>query len=390
MAQLDLYNGALLLLGQRQLASLTEDREPRYRLDGAYNREAIKFCVELVKPNFASKVVTLNSPGAGNTFDFVHTLPADYTSTIAVFSDPKLDQPVNRYLIEGRTILTDYQTIYLRYIYGSPPISIWDASFSRVMEGYLALQTCTRLAPKEYDKVVAEFNFRVTAAQSINAAQEPAARSTGPSVTLTTPWRHIYNDALLIMGLEEITTNDDDSAPRVRLDRTLDADLVKDLLEDTGWHFGISTIKSFYDPSLNPDWGYKYAHVTPPKMHRMDGVFMDEFQLVPVKNYNHEGNHIFCEHTEIWVKYVSQDFMTNPSNWPTYFKRLVAGRMAKDAAPSLVRSHGADVENARTVYDERRSSGMSTDAMVSPPRKIAQGNWTKSRRSGYGNYRGRP
>ena len=79
--------------------------------------------------------------------------------------------------------------------------------------------------------------------------------------------------------------------------------------------------------------------------------------------------------------------MTNPDNWPTYFKRLIAARMAKDAAPSLVKE-GADIARADMIYDQRKSSGMSNDAMISPPHRFAEGDWKQARLRG--NYRRRP
>ena len=70
-----LYNNALLLIGQRRLLNITEDREPRYLLDDAYDLGAIEYCLEVVKPVFSRKTATLNSttPSTEHDLDNVYT-----------------------------------------------------------------------------------------------------------------------------------------------------------------------------------------------------------------------------------------------------------------------------------------------------------------------------
>ena len=385
--QLDLYNDALLLLGQRRLASLTEDREPRYRLDGAYNREAIRYCLELVQPQFASKTALLNSPTAGTTFSYTHTLPDDYVSVVGVFSDARLDQDIHRYVIEGLTLQADYQTAYLRYTSDAYSMDAWDASFVRVVGAYLAVETATRLSTEDYDRLALKFNERIEAAKAIAAKNAPSARPSATTVTLTNAWRHVYNDALLIMGLDEITSNTDDSNRRSKIDRALDSGLVADILEDTGWQFGHISTEIQYDPSAEPAWGYQRAIPKPNDLLRIDGLYVDEYMRTPLKSYVDEGNYFFCDYDGLFLTYISTDYLVNPDNWPVFFKRLIAARIAKDTAPSL-RGEGADIENANTIHAEREDSAKSNDAMNSPPRRLAEGNWTKARFRG--GYRGRP
>ena len=385
--QLDLYNGALLLLGQRRLTSLTEDREPRYRLDGAFNREAIRYCLELIEPNWASKTAVLSTPAAAATFDSSHTLPTDYVTMVGAFSDSKLDQAITRYVIEGRELLTDYSTVYLRYTSDGYDLADWDSSFARVMEAYLALETATRLSNDEYEKLQAKFDERAGIARDLEASKVPQLRPSATAATLTNAWRSVYNDALQILGLEEINTNTDDSNRRVKLCVALNSGLVEDLLEDTGWQFGIISTHIQYDPSAEPAWGYQRAFPKPLDLHRLDGIWTDEYMSVPLKPYADETGHWFSDYDEIYVSYVSTDYLVNPDNWPRYFTRLVAARMAKDAGPALT-SEGALVEHAMNIYNERKSSAMSNDAMASPPRVLSEGNWLRARQRG--NFRRRP
>lgn len=387
--QLGLYNDALLLLGQTKLDSLTEDREPRYRLDGAYTRDAIETCTKLVKPNFATKTGLLNTPVAGSTFDYEHDLPADYTAMVMPFSDKRLDQPITRYLIEGNKLLCDFDTVYLRYVTNAADFDDWDPTFIRVVGAYLATEVGERLSPDRWGKVKGIFDQRVAVAIELEGAEVPESRPSKTNRTLTQAWLKVYNDALQIMGLDELAGLTDDSNRRVKIDVALDAGLVEAVLEDTGWQFGIKSVRLEYDINVDPSWGYKRATKKPDDLHRIDGVFADEYMQVPIKLYTDEDGYFFSDYDEIYLQYISKDFLTNPSSWPTHFNRLIAARIAKDASPAL-RREGADPIFCASVFEERDKESKSIDAMGSPPRLIQEGRWTSSRNRTRSNYRGRP
>lgn len=390
--KLSLYNDALLLLGQRQLASLSEPREPRYRLDGAYDRGAVDFCLELVQPHFATVTVVLSSPSAASTFDFAHDLPADYLSVVEVFSDKTLDQKINRYVIEGRNLLCDYDTVYLRYTANSASETEWDSSFFRVVGAYLARELSARLSPDELAQIEVVFKERVGVAKQMSAMRAPIQRPSETIATLTPVWLRLYNDALMIMGHRILTSADDDSFPRIVMDRVLNVGIVADLLEDTAWQFGQESMEIDFDPSAEPDFGPQRAIRKPPDIHRLDGIFADEHMTHPIKYYADEQHYWFCDYDKVFVKYISTEFLVNPDNWPVYFRRLVSARMAKDGMPSLANEAtlGVGVDPARIdmIYEERKSSAMANDAMASPPHILSAGSWTQARWRGH--YRGRP
>ena len=389
-SKLGLYQDALQIIGQRQLTGLTEDREPRHILDNAYDNDAIAYCLEIVKPVFSRITTKLSSPStsAQHALDSVHTLPSDYLDIVKVYSDDKLDQEIERYIIEGNTLACEYGTIYLRYVSDTHITSFtnWTSTFSHIVSAYLAREISKKLAPTQYEESNTLFLDRVESLTALDREREPSQRPSATTNTLTNEWRLIYNDALLIMGLDEINDNSGDSNRRTKLDRALDAGIVSEMLETTGWTFAVTSTKSQFDPSIEPSWGYKRAHAKPSAMHRLDGMFYDEFMQQPLKLYHDEGNFFFTDEDEFIVAYISTDFLVNPAQWPTHFKRLIAGRMANDAAPSL-KNEGADPEKAKEVYEERESSSKSIDAMAAPPRKLAVGKWSTRFK---GNYRGRP
>lgn len=382
--KLGIYNNALQIIGERRLSSLTEDRKPRHELDAAYNLDAVDYCLEVVAPAFARKVAVLNSPATSSTHTLTntHTLPSDYVTTVGMFLDSELDQPIDRFIREGDTVSCDYSTVYLHYISNGYDISIWDSSFARVVAAYLAREITGSINAKMYETADAVFNQRVEAAKALVVEKDGIDRARAASGTLSAPWIKIYNDALAIMGLasQKITSGDTDSMVRSVMDVSVDAGLVEDILEDTGWHWANTTQKVEYNPSVTPSWGYRYAFDIPNDMQRFDGIWYDEYLSNPLKRYQHESDVIYADVTEIYIKYVSSDFLTNPASWPYKFRRLVAAKLAMDSAPSVP---GADVNLARQTYQERENEAKASDAQQSPPRILGRGQWLRARMSNH-------
>lgn len=387
--QLSLYNDALLLLGQRKLDSLAEAREPRYRLDDIYGLEAIRYCLELAKPVFARTTtkLTVSSTPTNTSFTNLFTLPSDYVSTVEIYIDGDLDRPLKRYLQEGSTIACNYATIYVRYITDSKALTAWSPAFAKLFAAYLAQELATRIAPEELETAVTRFTTLLESIKALNLEQDPETRPNKYTSTLTNAWRYIYNDALLILGLDTITSNDDDSDRRSMLDDAYNSGVVQAVLEDTAWSFGTTSTQSQYNPSVEPVYGYRRAHDHPADMHRLDGIFQDEYLTVPLKNYHDEDEVFFTDLDTIYVKYVSTDFLITPNSWPTHFKRLIAARLAKDVVLSVYRGASANerrmmLEAVTQEYNDRRREAMANDAMSAPPQRLSQGSWNAARYRG--------
>jgi hypothetical protein len=387
--QLSLYNEALLLVGERELTSLTDDVEARYRLDTAY-ANGVDYCLELVNPVFARKTVKLTtfSTSSVHAFDNVFTLPSDYISMVRAYSDEKLDQPISRYIIEGSTLACNYSSLFLRYISNGYALTSWDKSFERVVVAYLASEIAPRIAPDEMERIEVTYANRLKQAIELSKQKEPDPRASDEGATLTNAWRAIYNRALQILGIEEINSNTDDSVRKVKLDVALSSDLVESLLEDTSWHWAVSSAKIQENPSLEPEWGFTKVFDKPDNMQRLDGVFVDPYMQVPLKHYKDEGPYIFAEVTELYIQYVNREFLTDPSSWPAHFKRLVSSAMARDVAPSFGKN-AQERYDILAVFKDAQAESKNIDAMQSPPRTISNGSWTSSRFQG-NQYRRRP
>lgn len=114
--KLQVYNHTLLLMKERRLASLTEDRESRRILDEFYD-QAVQFCLEQGLWKWAMRRASLTQNGAG-LYGFTYTFdkPSDflhlYTASEASDFDPPL---VYNFVDEGAFFYANATPLYIRY-----------------------------------------------------------------------------------------------------------------------------------------------------------------------------------------------------------------------------------------------------------------------------------
>lgn len=382
--KLNIFNNALMAAGMPRLKSLTDESNARYNLDSLWALNPQRYCAELIKPRFAATTVQLDTSTASNSHDLdnVFTLPSDFIEIVGVYSDSRLDQPIERYIRDGNTIACEYGTVYVRYINSTAlnDYNNWTPSFTRVVFTYLAKQ----LVPGEL--IDQQFEMVVSKSLQSESVDEPAKRSTAPTVALTPEWLTIYNDALLILGEDHIVNTFDDSRRRSILDVCINSGLVGSILEDIGWHWATTSMRITADPNLETEWGYTYAHHLPTNLHRFDGVWYDEYMQTPIKRYTDEGGVLMCDVDEIYIKYVSSDWLITPELWKPSFKRYVAAKMAYD---TMNRFPNADKNTVTMIHEQRERDIRAIDAQQSPPHVLTRGTWTRMRTVG-GRNRGRP
>src|SRR5690242_1277391 len=98
--RLALYNGALLALGERQLASLSENRAPRRYLDVAWNDGDVDSILAAGQWSFARRAVRMDAdPSLATSFGYQYAFgrPTDYIRALAVCSDEYFNAPFEQY-----------------------------------------------------------------------------------------------------------------------------------------------------------------------------------------------------------------------------------------------------------------------------------------------------
>lgn len=152
--QLSLYNGALRLLGQRKLATLAEDSEPRHLLDDIWDEGAIDACLEEGLWNFANRTARLDyNPAVEPDFGFMRAFdhPEDWIRTSGVAADGyfRIRMTDEQVKDEAGFWYADLDTIYVRFVsndsnYGGD-FTLWPQSFVNFTEAYLALKISPRI-----------------------------------------------------------------------------------------------------------------------------------------------------------------------------------------------------------------------------------------------------
>ncbi len=155
---LSLYNRALVMLGQTQLASEVEAVESRYLLDGIWDNEgAAIYCLGQGLWTFATIATKIHydttiQPAFGKPFAF--SKPVDFVRTVAICSDEMFTTPYIGYQDRGHYWLGDMEDLYLAYVskdsisYGLN-LSLWPEAFTRYVEGYLAIGIAAKVLQSE-------------------------------------------------------------------------------------------------------------------------------------------------------------------------------------------------------------------------------------------------
>lgn len=154
--QLSIYNGALLICGERLLSSLSEEREPRRLLDFVWSDGAVNECLEAGQWNFAMRSSQIDyDPAVAPDWGFnrAFTKPTDWATTSAVCSDEYFRSPLLRYADEAGYWYADIDTIYVRYVstdvsYGGN-LGAWPETFSSYVQAEFASRIIMKLANSE-------------------------------------------------------------------------------------------------------------------------------------------------------------------------------------------------------------------------------------------------
>lgn len=147
-----LYNNALMDLGERQLASLTEDREPRYLLDTVWETGAVEWCLEQGQWSFAMRSIKLTySPSVEPQWGYRRAFnkPDDWVRTAGLCSDEYFRQPILSLFDEANFWFCDLDTIYVRYVsddegYGAN-MGKWSPSFGRLVSSKLSAEIVSKI-----------------------------------------------------------------------------------------------------------------------------------------------------------------------------------------------------------------------------------------------------
>ena len=143
--RLKIYNGALLICGERSLAALTDNNEPRRILDEVWNDGGVRNCLEQAQWKFAMVSAKLSyetaiNPSFGYRRAFAKS--TDWVLTSAVCVDEYFNTPLTQYSDEVGYWFADHDEIYVKYVsdgasYGAN-LAAWPSTFTEYVKSYFA------------------------------------------------------------------------------------------------------------------------------------------------------------------------------------------------------------------------------------------------------------
>lgn len=155
-SRLKIYNSALTICGERHVADLTEDREPKRLLDHVWDNDGVDACLEMGQWKFAMRSVRIDfdadvTPDFG--FNRAFTKPDDWVVTSAFCYDGHFTNPITRYVDETGFWYSDVDEIFVRFVsndasYGND-LSLWPATFEDYVAAYFASKIIMKLTSDE-------------------------------------------------------------------------------------------------------------------------------------------------------------------------------------------------------------------------------------------------
>ncbi len=154
-SKLALYNGALTVLGERNIADLTEDVEPRRALDNIYD-DCIAECLEASAWVWSLRSIVMDydtniTPDFG--FTFAYAQPSDLVRIYMLSDNENFGIPLVDYYDEAGYWYAWVTPLYARYVsndaaYGGD-VSRFTPSYAAYVKHALARWICRRITSSE-------------------------------------------------------------------------------------------------------------------------------------------------------------------------------------------------------------------------------------------------
>lgn len=158
--KLGLYKGALRVLGETSISSLTSTQPARYVLDEIYDDGFLDEVLMEGLWNFAMKTVKIEStgdisPDFGYTYAFEK--PSDWLRTAAVSDNEDFYPPYREYADEQDYWFAWIDPLYVKYVssgstYGYD-LSRWPSNFTRFAQARLAAHASERIQQNRTKKI---------------------------------------------------------------------------------------------------------------------------------------------------------------------------------------------------------------------------------------------
>lgn len=176
-------NAALAKVSNNRIASLTEGSTAGDLCNEMYERVRDRLLRRHIW-NFNKKRVKLAQLSTAPVFGWTraYQLPSDWVRNIAIYADAAGVNPTHGYQVEGRTILSDHESIYLVYGARVTDPNDFDDMFREALAYALAVELAVPLAKSATlrDRMAAAFEAYVMEAQTIDGQDDPPEYPSDP------------------------------------------------------------------------------------------------------------------------------------------------------------------------------------------------------------------
>lgn len=160
-SKLSVYNAALLILGERKLNSLSENKASRRRLDSVWDGDfGVPYCLQQGLWNFAMNTVEITySPSVTPAFGYPYAFdkPTDWVRTALCSDDEQFCNLQFDYKDEGAYWYANPDTIYVRYVSKDTgfglDLSLWPPNFAAYVAHHFAAEICLATTNSDTKKV---------------------------------------------------------------------------------------------------------------------------------------------------------------------------------------------------------------------------------------------
>lgn len=148
----------------------------------------------------------------------------------------------------------------------------------------------------------------------------------------------LYNGALTLkLGERKLSSLSENRKPRHDLDLAWDKGAIDFCLSKGSWNFAKRSQKLEASVSIEPSFGYAYAFEKPSDWVSTAAICTDEFFSTPLLQYEDEAGVIYCNYSEIYVKFISNDssYGGDYSKWTVAFVDYVETYLAYQVCESI-------------------------------------------------------
>jgi len=182
MTKVEICNHALLKIGADTIASLDINQNDQEavvqsaKLCNIFFNQALEEVLRTYRWNSALKRAELTrlTEVPAFKFEYKYQLPNDCVRVVNVYEDKKAYDDRTEWVVEGRTILCNYETVYLCYVHLPEDVNTLDAFLTQAVVQNLAIKLSVpmQLDQRMQNNLISEYNnFILPQARSVDTLE---------------------------------------------------------------------------------------------------------------------------------------------------------------------------------------------------------------------------